>query len=827
MDSLLRDIRFGVRVLSRDRGFTLTALITLAACLSVNTVVFAIVHSVLLKPLPVPDADRLVLMSNQYPKLGMGFGRYSYGPDYYDRVQQVTALSEQAAFYPDSVTIEINGLPTRFDAMAATPSMFRLLKVAPTLGRSFDEMEGTIGNDQRVILSDAMWELLFGRNPDVIGRQLRVDGRSCTIVGIMPRSFQFIYPEVRAWVPIAFTDMEKTARHVGRVFFNVGRLNTGATIEQVREQAKAIDAANLDRFPEWRAGLIDTGFFTLVEPLQDLLVRDVKTTLYLFWGGAAFVLLIGAVNIANLVMARTTFRMRELATRFTLGAGRWRVARQLGVENLVLTFGASFIALLLAPWLLAALTGMGLSRLPRANEIQLDGTSALAALAAAAIVGVLMSGVSFAGIFDGNVDTVLHDETRTSTSARTRSVRRVLVIAQIALALFLLVGAGLLFASFRRILAVDPGFSAEGVVTISARLPPATYPTDGDLRSFVVRALDAARSMPGVTNLGITSSVPFDGRSIVRLAMPEHWEPESITDGAAPFVVAVTSGYLETMEISLVRGRYFDERDTEALPRVVIVDERLAGRFWPDRDPIGRRIYVPLTPADARTKADVSQFATVVGVVRNVTLEDLAGDVHQGGAFYYPYAQGPGKKFEMPRNPKLVVKSRMPPEATAGALRRAIAKLDPDVAMFEVHTMAERTSLSVTSRRGMVVLAAVFGVLALFLSAIGLYGVLAYVVAQRTREFGIRLALGATAHHILSLVVHEGILLTAIGLGLGLVGAAAMRRIIERQIYGVGPLEPTVVAGVVALLSIVGLVACLLPARRATRVDPIVVLNEL
>src|SRR5262245_59613872 len=592
MDSLLRDIRFGVRVLSRDRGFTLTALITLAACLSVNAVVFAIVHSVLLKPLPVPDADRLVLMSNQYPKAGI-LSRSSRVPDYYDRLQQVIALSEQAAFYPTNVNIEINGLPTRFDAMAATPSLFRLLRVAPTLGRSFDETEGVIGNDQRVILSDAMWELLFGRNPNVIGRQLRVDGRSGTIVGIMPRSFQFIYPEVRAWVPIAFTDMEKTARHVGRVFFNVGRLNTGATIEQVREQAKAIDAANLDRFPEWRAGLIDTGFFTLVEPLQDLLVRDVKTTLYLFWGGAAFVLLIGAVNIANLVMARTTFRMRELATRFTLGAGRWRVARQLGVENLVLTFGASFLALLLAPWLLAALTGMGLSRLPRANEIQLDGTSALAALAAAAIVGILMSVVSIAGMFDGNVDTVLHDDTRTSTSARTRSVRRALVIAQIALALILLVGAGLLFASFRRILAVDPGFSGEGVVTLSAFLPPATYPTDGDLRSFVARALDAARSMPGVTNVGITAWLPFERVLALRPATPEEssrrpGEPDFIDD-AAPNMADVTPGYLETMGIALVRGRYFDERDTDARPRVVIVDERLAGRFWPDRDPIGRR----------------------------------------------------------------------------------------------------------------------------------------------------------------------------------------------------------------------------------------------
>src|SRR5262249_8920867 len=479
-----------------------------------------------------------------------------------------------------------NGLPTRFDAMAATPSLFRLLRVAPTLGRSFDEIEGMIGNDQRVILSDAMWELLFGRSPDVIGRHLRVDGRSCTLVGIMPRSFQFIEPEVRAWVPIAFTDVQKNTRHCCDGYYSVGRLNTGATIEQVRQQAKAMDATNLDRFPEWRTPLTDVGFFTAVEPLQDLLVRDVRTTLYLFWGGAAFVLLIGAVNIANLVMARTTFRMRELATRLTLGAGRWRLARQLGVENLVLTFGASFIALLLAPWLLTGLTGMGLSRLPRANEIQLDGTSAVAALAAAAIVGVLMSVVSIASMFGGNVDTVLHDDTRTSTSARTRSVRRVLVIAQIALALVLLVGAGLLFASFRRILAVDPGFSAEGVVTISTHLPLATYPSDGDLRSFVARALDAARSMPEVTNVGITASVPFDGGSGVGLAGPEEWEPESVGDALLPIMVAVTSGYLETMKIALVRGRYFDERDTEAVPRVVIVDERLAGRFWPDRDPI-------------------------------------------------------------------------------------------------------------------------------------------------------------------------------------------------------------------------------------------------
>jgi predicted permease len=821
---VLRDIRFALKLLWKDRGFAATAILTLAVCIGSNTAIFTIVNSALLRPLAAPEADRILLMANQYPNAGTGTAAFSNSgvPDYYDRLRDVRVFEEQAMYNFTSLTIEINETPERVRGMNATPSLFRLLRAAPVLGRAFDVSEGEVGAEQKVILSDGLWRQLFGTDWTVLGRGLRLSGRSFTIVGVMPRGFSFVDPKVRFWIPLAFTPQQKTddARH-SNGWFNIGRLKPGAMLEQAQTQVNALNAANLERFPLWKEVLINAGFHTTVERLQDMLVRGVKGTLYLLWGGAAFVLLIGAVNIANLALARSGLRRRELATRMALGAGRAQVARQLLVESVLVAGAGGLAGLAFGSAILSALRTIGLERMPRMNDIHMDGTVVGFTMAVSVLIGALIGLAPVAHLFSVNLSALLHEEGRTGTGGRkARATRRGLVVAQVAFAFVLLVGAGLLLASFRRLLAVDPGFKPEGVMTAAVGLPRARYAGDPELRTFTTRALDAIRGVPGVAAAGATTLIPLGGDHSDSVILAEGYVMKPGESLVSPLQVIVTPGYFEAMGTPLKSGRYFDQRDNETAPGAVIVDERLARKFWPGADPIGRRMYKPSNPKDLLKIDKNTRWLTVVGVTRLVRLEDLAEKETTVGAYYFPYAQTAQRTFVF------AIKTAGNPAGVMPSVRAELARIDHDLPLYDVRSMTERADLSLNSRRVAMLLALSFGAVALFLSAVGIYGVLAYLVAQRTREIGIRIALGSTAGGVFRLVLREGAALGGSGLALGLAGAFALRRALENQIYGVGPTDPVVLCAVMAALATIALAASILPARRATRVDPVVALNQ-
>ena len=638
MESLIRDIRYGSRSLRRAKGFSATVILTLSVCLAVNVVIFAIVNSVLLRPLPVPHANAIVLMSNRYPKAGVGDLNTSSPGDYYDRLQKVTAFQEQAMFRFVDQTVNISGVPERTSSMAATPSLFRLLEVHPVLGRTFTESEGEIGGEQEIVLSYGMWRQLYGDDRTVLGRQLQISGRIFTIIGVMPPGFVFINPEVRFWVPLAFTPAEKTIHHSNN-WYSIGRLKPGASIQLAQAQIDALNAANLDRFPQMKEALVNAGFHTAVEPLQDILVKDVKSILYLLWGGSVFVLLIGGLNITNLGLARLTLRGREIATRLALGARRMQVIRQFLVEHLLLATASSLAGLVLGTAFLRSLQSVGLGQFPRAHEVTVDRQVVLVAMLMAIVVGALTGVLPLIGLLKSGFNSVLQEDERTATGGRgARRARRTLVIAQIGFAFSLLMSAGLLLTSFRQLLRVDPGFRTDGIVTASLNAPQTKYPSSVQLQALMNRSLDAIRQTPGVLSAGATTTIPLGGHYDDSVIFAEGYVLRPGESVISPRRIVATPGYLETMGISLVRGRYFQERDDQNSPLVVVVDEQLARRFWPGRDPVGQRMYQP-NPNNLTKTDEHTNWFRVVGVVRSVRLEDLSGKGDPEGAYYFPFAQ--------------------------------------------------------------------------------------------------------------------------------------------------------------------------------------------
>ena len=706
--------------------------------------------------------------------------------------------------------------------MNVTPSFFPLLRVSPALGRAFSEQEGTLGHEKEVVLSYALWQTEFGGDPRAIGRDLRIDGQPYAVVGVMPRGFEFVNPRVLLWRPLAFTDKQRSddSRHSNN-WQNIGRLKPGATVAQAQAQIDALNRANLDRFPQYKQLLINAGFYTKVERLQDSLVKDIKPVLYLMWGGALFVLLIGCVNVANLVLVRSRARLRELATRLALGAGRGQVARQLVTESILLTMLAAAAGLAVGYAALQLLGAINIQDLPRGSEIRLDGVVVAYTLAVSAAIGVVLGLIPIAGL-PASLTTVLREEGRSGTAGTgARALRRALVVTQVAFAFVLLVGAGLLFASFRKVLAIDPGFNADGVLTATVTLPRSRYADEAALRAFSEDVLGRVRALPGVMAAGATSMIPFGGNHSDSAILAEGYQMRPGESIVSPNQVDVTPGYFEAMSVKLVRGRFFDRRDGATAPKVVIVDDRLATHFWPDQDPIGRRMYMPTDINNLLAVTDKTVFLTVVGVIHEMKLDSLADQKTNVGAYYFPMSQ------DQNRSVAFAVKTAgAEPTALAGSVRAAIAAVDRELPIFDMETMGALTDKSLVSRRSPVLLSLSFGAIALFLSAIGIYGVLAYLVTQRTKEIGIRIALGSSAGAIFELVLKEGLLLVLVGFAVGGAGAFALRRSLESQLYGVSATDPAVLAAVTLMLALVALAACALPARRATRIDPIVALSE-
>jgi predicted permease len=821
---MLNDIRIGLRLLWKDKTFTLASAATLAICIGANVALFSIVDHVLLRPLPWPDADRLVLMGNQYPGAGVSVSSNSGVPDYYDRLRETTVFEQQGMYTWRNVSINQGGSPSRVLIMDVTPSFFRALGVSAALGRTFVDAEGEIGNERRVVLSYGFWQSAFGGDPQIVGRDVRLDDQPYTVVGVMPRTFSFLdfKENVRLWRALAFTTEQKSddKRH-SNSWQNIGRLKSGATVEQAQEQIDALNTRNLDRFPQFREILTNARFHTTVVPLRKDIVRDVKPTLYLLWGGALFVLLIGAVNVANLVLVRTSGRLREFVTRIALGASRWQIARQLVTENLLLTTMSAGGGLFVGFVALRLLSALNMLSLPRASEIRIDGMLDVDTLVIAAGIGIVLGLIPVANLAGVNVAAVLTEQGRSTAGGRgTRLMRRAFVVVQVAFAFVLLVGAGLLLASFRRVLAVDPGFKADGVLTAQVTLPLTRYKDDPSVVSFTGDALRRLRGLPGVAGVGITDTIPFGDNHSDSVILAEGYQMRPGESLISPNQVVVSPGFFETMGVTLVRGRFFDSRDSANGPKTIIVDEKLAHRFWPNEDPIGRRMYQPSDINDLLATTDKTVFVTVVGVVHDLKLANLVEGNGEVGAYFYPSDQHPRRDLAF------AIRVAGDPTVLAGPMRAVINSLDRELPIYDVQTMTKRIDQSLATRRSAMLLAMAFGFVALLLSAIGVYGVLAYLVAQRTKEIGIRIALGSSRTAVFQLVLREGVVLVGAGFLLGAAGVLVLKRSLDSLLFGISAVDATVLVAVTVMLAIVAITAGAFPAHRAARINPMVALAD-
>jgi predicted permease len=817
---MLQDIRFGIRLLWKDRGFAATAILTLAICIGANAAIFAVVNSVVLQPLPVPHAEQLVHMYNAYPGAGVTGGSTGV-PDYYDRLRETNVFQEQALYNTRGVTLG-GDTPQRVVSMIGTPSLLRLLQAQPIRGRIFSEEDGEIGKTHKAILTYASWQQWFGGQDSAVGRDVRINGEPFTVVGVLPAGFSFLEPEVKLWIPLAFSARERSddSRHSNNWSY-VGRLKPGATIEQARQQIDALNARNLDRFPALKQVLINAGFHTVAVPLQSHLIEDLRSTLYLLWGGVVFVLLVGAVNVTNLMLVRSSARMKELATRHALGAGLGRIARQLLTETVLLALGGGAIGLALGYGGVRALASFGLDATPQGTKVAIDATVIAFTFGLALALAILIGLIPVLGLRHMNLSQTFREEGRSGTASRgARVVRRVLVAAQVAFAFMLLIGAGLLLASFQRVLAVRPGFDASHVLTGIVSPPASRYKEDAQVITFWNQLVDRVRALPGVQAVGTTTNIPLGGNYSDSVILAEGYAMSPGESLISPYATSVSPGYFDAMTIPLKRGRLFTASDDERAAKVLIIDERLAKRFWKDGDPVGRRMWKPDAPDDlTKGPGPKTRYYTVVGVVGNVRVTGLT-EKEPVGMYYFPFAQNAG------RGMTLVTRTAGEPATIVSAIRHEVTAMDPELPFFAVKPMQQRVEESLVSRRTPMMLASLFGAIALFLAAVGIYGVLAYQVAQRRKEIGIRLALGSDSRRIFQLIVSEGLWLLGVGIVTGLAGAFAIRRAMETQLFGVQPMDPVVLSAVAGTLALVAFVACAVPARRAARIDPLIALTD-
>ncbi len=824
MERLLQDVRFAGRLLWKDRGFSLTTIATLALCLAANVAIFAVVNGVLLKPLPFPEPDRLIRFFNKYPGAGVEVGGSNGVPDYFDRKGGMPAVEETALFREAGVTVSGSGLgeAERVEAMFVTPSFFRVLATQPHRGQLFTEAHGEFGQEKVVVLTHGSWQRLFGGRDEAIGQDLRLGGEPYKIVGVLAPDFVFLNPDIQLFRPAAFNARDKSdeSRHNNN-WQQLGRLKPGATLQQAQSQLDAINAANFDRFPAWQEILKNARFGSEVVDFQTNLIGDRKSTLTMLWGGAIFVLLIGGVNVANLVLVRSTSRIRELATRHALGATFGRLSRQALTESLVLSIAGGLAGLGLGWWALQAAPFFGFDRLPSGVTLSLDAQVVGFTLALILMVGLGVGLIPVVAMRRANMAQVIREEGRSGTQGRgPRLMRRVLVTSQVAFALMLLIGAGVLLASFERILSIDPGFRAENVLTGTISMPASRYADGSALRATSTRVLEGLREIPGVMSAGFTTTLPFGGSYSDSVILAEGYQMQPGESLISPSQVTVSDGYFEAIGATLLAGRFFNAGDTEGRSRVLVIDDRLARRFWPRGDALGKRMYFPADIGNLLAAPKEEQMMTIVGVIEPMRLRSLVDAQAQNGAYYSSLRQVP------PRTVGLAIRTTQAPDGVINAVRRAINQIDPEMPFYGVRTMEERLSTSLMDRRTPMILATGFAGVALFLAAIGIYGVLAYQVSQRRREIGIRMALGAGASSIFNLVLREGGMVVGLGAAFGLIGAFLLRQTLQAELYETGAMDPRVVAAVAGVLVAVALIACVLPARRAANTDPLIALSE-
>ncbi len=819
LSSLLSDLRLSTRTLLTRPGFSLAVITTLALAIGANTAVFSAMEGRLLRPLPYPDSERLVYIHNTYPKRGVDDSGNTV-PDYLDRREHAAALEDSAIYYDYSYDLAEQGTPMRVAGISASPSLFTTLGVQAALGRTFNEAEAVLGNERVVVLSHALWRNQFAADPEMVGRDIRISGQRYRVVGVMPESFTFPRREIALWVPFAWTDRQKSDAMRGFEFAqSIGRLKPGASIDQLNAQFDAIVANNLQRFagsthaPNFAERVSSGGFSGRARSLHKQMVGDVGATLWMLQAAVFLLLLIACANVANLLLIRFAARRHELGMRMALGASRLRITRQLLIEGGVLATAGG------AAGIVVAFAGIGLIR-----WLQLDGAEhgfrigislpvvgfTLAAVVMSALLFASVPALALGGA--GALDSLSAGGRGSVGRHAARLPRRVLVVLQISLAVALLGGTGLLAHSVWRLQQVSPGFSAENVVTASLNLSREKYRDVADTRRFNEQLMAAVRALPGVIVAGSVGQLPFSSDYGSAPYFVEGKPTEDAAGGEIGNIQVADHDYFRTLQIPLLRGRGFDTSDsTDALP-VVIIDQALAQRSFADRDPLGLRI------GTAGVDGAIS-WLTVVGVVQSIKTQQLSEQA-SSPTFYMPIQQSPPRIF------RIVMKSQLAPHTLAAQLREAVAKFDPEQPIWDVQSLAARVDASLNSRRTPMALLLLFAGVALTLSAIGVYGVLAHAVAQRTTEIGVRMALGGSRAAILRWVLAEGGRLLAVGLAVGAALVVVLGLQLRTHLFEVSPLDPLTLVGVMLLVATVGLLACWIPAQRAAGISPMQALRE-
>lgn len=817
MNALLADLKSAMKQLRARPGLWATIIITLALGLGANAAVFSVFQRLLLEPLPFQDGDQLLMVYNSYPKNDLEFAGTSV-PDYLDRREQVDAFADIGMFTYETMNVLSSGEADRWQAMKATPSLFSTLGVKPVIGRAFMDQEADTKN-RVVVLGDGAWLKLFERAPSAIGQQIKMNGESWQVIGVMPPQFQV--PGYRGfdadmYIPFGFTPEQRSDNERGHEYsLSIARLKPGATLEQAEQAMSAIVARNGARAPaEYKAFWDQAGFTGKARNLREFAVGDTATTIRLLQWSTLLVLLIACANVANLMMAASTARVREYAVRSALGAGLWRLARQTLVEAIVAAALAALLGLAIGHLMLLAFVEMGAGSLPFGFQASVLSAENLLALGGGTlIVAMLIACLPIFAVMRRSRELGLKDAGRGSVGNRaTTRLRSGLVIAQLALSVALLISAGLLMRSYARVLAESPGFDGDGVWSATIALPSERYADDNARRAFFTRLNAELKQMPGLTEFGMIEGLPFSrGGGMASYSIEGR---KTSVDQPMPHgnIRIADEGFFQTMRIPLLRGRYFEASDTELSEPVAIVDQVLVDKYFADVDPIGQRITNDDTDGE-----DVTWYR-IVGVVGTVKTASLDQNVMKE-TYYMPMRQVPANMSS------IVVRSNLPSEALAQGLRERLRRIDPEQPIYDISTLDARILSALGSRRAPMALIGVFAGSALVLSVIGLYGLLNFLVGQRHGEFGVRLAMGAQASDLFRAVLSQGGRLIALGLVLGVLLAAYVGQWLRAQLFGVGAFDLLTFVTVLSTLGITGLLACVLPARLAARVDPMRVLR--
>lgn len=816
MENLLHDVRYGIRMLLKQPGFTAVAVITLALGIGANTAIFSVVNGLLLRPLPYANSDRLAIIWTHSP--GANVAQDWPSPGQYVAIKSQTTVFEDIAITQGgNSNLTGLGAPEQVGAVATSSVLFPLLGVKPAIGRAFLREEDATEKPKAAILCYGFWQRRFGGDPGAIGQSLTIDGDSYTIVGIMPADFVLSYEvmptvgtmsQADVLVTLPF-DAEALSQQGDENYNILARLKPGVTIAQAQAELDGVVSSLERQFPQRYPA--SRRFRFSVTPLLEQVVGDVRLALLILLGAVACVLLIACANVANLLLARAAAREKEIAIRTAIGAGRGRLVRQLLTESVLLATVGGATGLLLAVWTLDGLRWLSPSSIPRLQSITVDGRVLSFTFTVALLTGILFGLAPALRASRVNLNETLKEGGRSLVGSGNHRLRSALVVTELALSLVLLIGAGLLIRSFIRVQQVEPGFSPHNVLSMRLSVGGTAYEKMPKRLVFYQQLWDRIRQLPGVESAGGVSVLPLSGSLSWGNISIEGYVPEAGQSMIQADRRFATVGYFETMKIPLIAGRFFSEQDTPDSLKVAIVDENLARTYWPGEDPLGKRLK-------GGSPDSKNPWLTVIGVVASV--KQYALDSDSRVTFYTPHRQSPAGTLYA------IVRTSADPRGIAASVAGVAREMDPNVPIYDVKIMSERLSESLARRRFAMLALGVFAMVAMVLAAVGIYGVMSYSVTQRTREIGIRVALGAQTKGVLTLIVGQGMLMAGVGVAIGLAGAVAATRVMTSLLFGVSATDPVTFGGLALLLAAVAFFACYVPARRATKVDPMVALRH-